>query len=137
MRIEIKDHTSSLVFKEFRKQVGWDQGPRFLHVKVSFTSSMLSVKTDLDYELSDFKDFYNDLTKMQVGIFRTFYFQHLDERLRLKLHLDERNRIKIDGELLDESYMNVVNFQINIDQSYIPSILLQIERVLEIGKATN
>lgn len=119
-------------FKNIRKESGFDsESQKFLTVDVVVKVDGVNINSSVSYELIDFEGFTSDLEKMHRGIFKTFYFQQLDENFVLKFVATKNGIIDVFGKYSNVSYSVESNFKFEIDQSFLPNLQEQVNQVIQ------
>lgn len=133
MKIEIGNVAEKkyLLFDNFKREADFDtEEQKFITAVTSLYIEVATFRMELTFELSDFELLESNLSKMQHGIFKTFYFSHLDDRISLKFNISMSGTILVDGKIADETYTNYAKFALQLDQSYIPRIIMQLKEVI-------
>lgn len=133
-KIEIKDirGSSVLSFSDFRVRSTYkalDQIFISFRVTLITTGGNIS-KYDLDAELSDFEEMLDHLEILNHDLKRTFYFQHSDERIKVKFTPNDLGLIKVEGLLASSDYSTKTEFKFETDQSFLGGLIENCKRVI-------
>jgi len=134
MKIELKDRNSqeTLQFKGLRVSSIISE-PKQVFISFSFILNLKSVEGifELDSELSDLEEMLENLISLRDSPTRVFFFQHSDERIKIKFSPDANGRIEISGYVYDESFDQKVSFKIELDQSQLSDIISECENTIK------
>lgn len=130
--ISSRDKNSCIQFKNIRKESGYDsESQKFLTVDVVAKVDGININSSISYELTDFEGFTSDLEKMHRGIFKTFYFQQVDDNFVLKFVASKNGIVDVFGKYSNVSYSVESNFKFEIDQSFLPNLQEQVNQVIQ------
>jgi len=130
--ISSRNKNSCIQFKNIRKESGYDsESQKFLTVDVVAKVDGINIDSSISYELTDFEGFTSDLEKMHRGIFKTFYFQQVDDNFVLKFVASKNGIIDVFGKYSNVSYSVESNFKFEIDQSFLPNLQEQVNQVIQ------
>ena len=130
--ISSRNKNSCIQFKNIRKESGYDsESQKFLTVDVVAKVDGININSSISYELTDFEGFTSDLEKMHRGIFKTFYFQQVDDNFVLKFVASKNGIVDVFGKYSNVSYSVESNFKFEIDQSFLPNLQEQVNQVIQ------
>lgn len=136
INIQSKSGKEVLRFSNFIiKSSYYELNQIFISFKINIITNSISANFELDAELSDFEEMLNHLKVLNQDLKRTFYFQHSDERVKIKFSPNELGIINIEGFVFEEGYSSKVEFKFETDQSYLEEIIQQCENTVDNLKA--
>lgn len=132
MEIRIRDRQGKeyLRFSDFKVKSSLSRKQIFITFGLLVTNNSLSAHFDFDAELSDFEEMLNHLEVLNKDLKRIFYFQHSDERVKIKFSPNDLGIITIEGYVFEEGYSSKIEFKFETDQSFLSEIIDQCEQVI-------
>ena len=128
--MEIKDNNdfTVIVIDQLEKV---DNSHDFLKFNFSVKLNNFQGVQELSAEFSDFEEMFLHLKKMLQSLNHIFYFQHNDERLKMKFQPDITGKINIEGTLFDEMYINSLSFSFQTEVVAMENFNKELEMFLE------
>lgn len=108
MYLEDKNGIKRLEFSKFIS-LNKDE-PIFIRIEVMITLDNFYGKDIIEIELTDIQDFVDNLKKLNEGLISSFYFQNLEEQLKINFRSKDSGIIVVSGFLKDEQYENTLMF---------------------------
>ena len=102
---------------------------------VSVRAESFTGQFQAHYASNDFAYLRDGLTRLNKKVFATFVFEPLEGQVRLKFVGSERGSISVEcwaQESIDGRYCTI-EWQIEIDQSYLPPILRDLDEIIALG----
>ncbi len=131
--MEIKDKTGRtfLKFSDF-EIVSTNKQVEQVFVSFTFWISVGSINStfELEAELSDFEEMLNHLEILNQDLNRTFYFQHSDDRLKIKFTPNKAGIIGIEGTAAEIDYSAKIEFKFETDQTFLEKLINQCKVVI-------
>lgn len=122
---------SALSFDNFRVRSSIKSMDQiFISFRATLSTGGNLFKYDLDAELSDFEEMLNHLEVLNVDLKRTFYFQHSDERIKVKFTPNDLGIIGIEGSLASPDYSTKTEFKFETDQSFLGGLIESCKKVI-------
>jgi len=90
-----------------------DENPIFIQMVANITNDLFEASQQISVELSDLEELGNNLNSLCSNKTRVCYFQHIDERLKIKFSNND-GEFSIEGFLKDQTYFNSVNFYFEV-----------------------
>jgi hypothetical protein len=130
MIIEIKNSVgeTQIILSNFKKEEG--EAPVFISLLVSLRINRYETKSRISVELTDLSEMLSNLKVLYETLNRTFFFQHIDERLVIKFVPDSTGKVSITGGLRSEDYSTNLEFKFESSQELIPELIKQCEEVV-------
>jgi hypothetical protein len=132
-QIQIKDSRGfpALRFDNFAVRSDYKfKNQIFISFRVTITLHGNSLAYYLDGELSDFEEMLNHLETMQRDLKRTFFFQHSDERIRIRFSPDDLGHIRIEGYASSVDFNLKTEFRFETDQSFLNELIEECRAVI-------
>lgn len=107
----------------------------WVEADVSIRAESFSGQFRADYALNDFIFLRNGLARLKKQVFATFAFEPLEGQVELKFVGSERGSISVEcwaKERTDRRSCSIA-WEIEIDQSYIPAILRDLDEIIALG----
>ena len=105
---------------------------RFVNVIVNITLNHFNAKTKITAELWDFESMIKGFEISYKTLDQTFYFQHLDQRLKIKFSTGSTGRIQVSGTLYDNALRQTyLTFEFYSDQTFIPDMIKECQQDIE------
>lgn len=131
MEIKDKEGFSRIKFTNFKIQ-NEDIQPIFIDLNVEIKLDNFYAKDEITIELSDFEELVNNLTILNQKEKFIFYFQHLDERLRIKFEKQITGNISVNGILKDIQYLNALNFTFEMSTLEISELIRESKDLIDV-----
>jgi hypothetical protein len=131
MNIEIKNILGKpvITFSHFKKEgVG---SPAFVSLLTTICINGFETKSYISVELTDLSEMLFNLKVLDETLKRTFFFQHIDERLIIKFEPNNTGQILISGKFKSENYSTNLEFKFETSQELIPELIKQCEEVVK------
>jgi hypothetical protein len=107
----------------------WDRNWVKGFVKVKAGS--FSGEFKADFMIADFVSFKNNLTKLYDKLNGIATFKTLESQVDIKITGDGIGHLKAECEVIDSAGIgNKLEFEINFDQTHVPKILNQLEKII-------
>jgi len=111
MILKNKNGTQRIEFQNLVKLN--NENPIFIQINVNITNDFFEASQQISVELSDLEELSNNLNSLCSNKARVCYFQHIDERLKIKFS-NNNGEFSIEGFLKDQTYFNSVNFYFEV-----------------------
>ena len=122
IRIELID------FSHPNAEMDWDAN--WLKGFVNVKAGGFSGEFKADFMTVDFESFKTELTKLYVNLNGIATFNTLESQVEIKIIGDGIGHLSAECEVMDYAGMgNKLEFKINFDQTHIPKILEQLEKI--------
>ena len=105
--------------------------PVFVKMKVRISTETMVSEENLDVERSDLEDLMRNLKDLCEYKIRKFFFQNIDETIKIVFSINDIGTIAVEGKMYDESYMNSINFSFQTDLNGIAIFSKEISQELE------
>lgn len=89
--------------------------PVFVKMKVRISTETMVSEENLDIERSDLEELTRNLKNLSECKIRKFFFQNIDETIKIVFSINDIGTIAVEGKMYDESYMNSINFSFQTD----------------------
>lgn len=131
MNIEIKNTLGNpiITFSHFKKEDG--ESPVFINFLTTISINNFETKSHISIELTDLSEMLSNLKVLNETLKRTFYFQHIDERLVIKFEPQSTGEILISGNFKSEDYSTSLEFKFETGQELIPELIKQCEEIVQ------
>lgn len=87
-------------------------------------------KCDASLRTTDFAELLEGVKTLYVSLEHKAVFETMEEQLSLVMQGDDKGHITVSGTLLDQPGIgNALRFQFEMDQSYLPSLINELEMV--------
>lgn len=130
MEIKDKEGITRIRFSGFRKQ--YIEEPVFVDIEVEITLLHMAAKEDITVELSDLEEFLFNLKKLNKNLNQTFYFQHIDEQLKIKFEPHDTGVINVTGFLKDKQHLNTLTFSFEMQPTELFHLIQQSENIVDV-----
>ena len=121
--VELIDYTHT------NTELDWDRNWVKGFVKVK--AGRFSGEFKADFMTVDFVSFKNDLTKLYDKLNGIAAFKTLESQVDIKITGDGIGHLKAECEVMDSAGIgNKLEFEINFDQTHVPKILNQLEKII-------
>lgn len=84
--------------------------PIFIRIEVIIILDIFYGKDIIEIELTDIQNFVDNLKKINEGLISSFYFQNLEEQLKVNFKSKDSGIIVVSGFLRDKQYENTLMF---------------------------
>lgn len=121
MNIKDTKGITHIRFENFRKLPATD--PIFVEMKVSVDINNFTANTKVTIELTDLKEMLSNLEVLNKTLERTFYFQHIDEQVKIKFEPLKTGTILIEGSLRSNDYSTSLEFKFETDQTLLLELM--------------
>lgn len=105
--------------------------PVFVKMKVRISTETMVSEENLDIERSDLEELTRNLKNLSECKIRKFFFQNIDETIKIVFSINDIGTIAVEGKMYDESYMNSINFSFQTDLNGIAIFSKEISQELE------
>lgn len=131
MNIEIKNTLGEpvITFSHFKKVD--NEFPLFINLLTTICINNFETKSYISVELTDLSEMLSNLKVLNETLKRTFYFQHIDERLVIKFEPQSTGKIVISGNFKSEDYSTSLEFKFETAQELIPELIKQCEKIVQ------
>jgi hypothetical protein len=131
MKIEIKNTIGDpvITFSHFKKEAG--DSSVFINLLITININNFEAKSHISVELTDLSEMLHNLKLLNETLKRTFFFQHIDERLIIKFEPQNTGKIIISTTFRSEDYSANLDFKFETGQELIPEITTQCEEVVK------
>ena len=131
MFIEIKSTSgeSKITFNHFVKEDG--EKPIFISLFATIQIDKAITKSRILVELSDISEMVGNLKILYTTLNRTFFFQHIDDRLTIKFTPEITGQVIISGNMRNENYSSNLEFKFESSQELMPELINQCEEVVK------
>lgn len=100
-------------------------------MKVRISTETMVSEENLDIERSDLEELTRNLKNLSECKIRKFFFQNIDETIKIVFSINDIGTIAVEGKMYDESYMNSINFSFQTDLNGIAIFSKEISQELE------
>jgi hypothetical protein len=109
-------------------ELDWDRN--WIRGFVKVKAGAFSGEFKADFMTVDFVDFKNELIKLYDKLSGIVIFKTLESQVEIKIVGDGIGHLKAECEVMDYAGTgNKLEFEINFDQTHIPKILNQLEKI--------
>ena len=105
--------------------------PVFVKMKVRISTETMVSEENLDIERSDLEDLTRNLKDLYECKIRKFFFQNIDETIKIVFSINDIGTIAVEGKMYDENYMNSINFSFQTDLNGIAIFSKEISQELK------
>jgi hypothetical protein len=135
MEIRIGNTSDFLLIKDIVPEgqvLGYNRASiEFLRGTIQLQMNGLSSNIDTCIMLGELKQFLTDLQKLHDTLKHSFLFKNLEDNIELTFTPTPNGQIELKGLLRNRNYTGSVNFEIEIDQSYLPALITNLKETLD------
>lgn len=129
MKIKDKEGVVHITFENFNRLPGKDSA--FVDIDVSVNINDFSVNIRVTVELTDLSEMLTNLESLNKTLKRTFYFQHIDEQVKIKFEPLNTGSILISGNVKNKDYSTSLEFKFETDQTYLSELIESCKEVID------
>ena len=129
---ELNCNGDSIIISLTKHQVNWNAG--WLKGYITVKAGAFQGSYDGEFSLSDFVSFRKELQDLYLNLKGTAKLDCLEDHLKIDIKGDGLGHLNAVCEASDQSkydYWRVLTFHLNFDQTYIPYLLRQLDRIIE------
>jgi hypothetical protein len=135
MEIRIGNTSDFLLIKDIVPEgqvLGYNPASiEFLRGTIQLQMNGLASNIDTCFILGELKQFLTDLQKLHDTLKYSFLFKNLEDNIELTFTPTPNGQIELKGLLRNRNYTGSVNFEIEIDQSYLPGLITNLKETLD------
>jgi hypothetical protein len=132
MEIKIGNSSEYLTLKNIFPESGEASSGQsdFYTVTLQLNLNGISSNIGATIMVGELSQFLSDLEKLYKTLTYSFVFSSLEDNVELHFSPNSEGQIEIEGYLRNKDYTGKINFTIKSDQSYLPSTIEQLQKVL-------
>jgi hypothetical protein len=129
MKIKDREGVVRITFENFNRLP--DKDPAFIDMDVSVNVNNFSANIRITAELTDLSEMLTNLEVLNKTLKRTFYFQHIDEQIKIKFEPLNTGSILISGNVKNKDYSTSLEFKFETDQTYLPELIKSCKETID------
>lgn len=134
MEVKIGNRSEYLTLKNIYPE---GEASDFCAVTLQLNLNGISSNIGASIMVGELSQFLSDLERLYQTLKYSFVFSSIEDNVELHFTPTVTGQIEIEGYLRNSDYTGKIDFNIQTDQSYLPSIIEQLKAVMKEVKTKN
>lgn len=111
----------------------WDKN--WLDIHINIKAGAFKGSYSCNFQTSDFVTLHEEIEKLYQNMSYEFTFSTLEDQIKIHFKGDGLGHIALDCTAMDQAGIgNTLDFELNIDQTYLPQMLIALKNINNLFK---